>query len=166
MARSFSVHDPTCIIELKKILSYQTMSIVLIFISEYTCIIDKEEPFYAITWIQLNILFWVLPLLVWFPPKARSKLQISLHNKDYFWKLCYWWMIYKLYSHNVTSHDSREIHYCSTINAGNDFAKKQNKDLQSIKKSCCWLKADLLLTYGHDHVVPLIISFYNLLFVA
>ena len=25
----------------------------------------------------------------------------------------------------------------STINAGNDFAKKQNKDLQSIKKSCC-----------------------------
>lgn len=41
----------------------------------------------------------------------------------------------------------------STINAGNDFAKKQNKDLQSIKKSCCWLNDDLLLTYDHDHVV-------------
>ena len=154
LARSFSVHGPTCIIELKKILSYQTMSIVLIFISEYTCIIDKEEPFHFMLLLEYSWIFFFEFCPFWSDfllkqgPNYKLVYITKIISESYV--IDGWFISCIVIMSQVTTHRKFTT---STINAGNDFAKKQNKDLQSIKKSCCWLNDDLLLTYDHDHVV-------------
>ena len=112
LARSFSVHGPTCIIELKKILSYQTMSIVLIFISEYTCIIDKEEPFHFMLLLEHSWIFFFEFCPFWSDfllkqgPNYKLVYITKIISESY---VIDGWFI--SCSHNVTSHDSREIHY-------------------------------------------------------